>query len=186
MRILLLLVLPLLLMGAAAANPAEPGALAPDALGLGRDQQPLALSQYRGRVVVLSFWASWCAPCIAEMTMLENLQKAVGQDQLAVLGVNWRESHRDFQRLLQQLQDVQLTLSSDADGAVGARYGVTAIPQLFVIDQHGRIAYRHSGYDPQTIVTALLSEITGLLQAEDNAAGGVRAKMANEPASPQR
>lgn len=147
------------------AAPLVAGSLAPADLGLDAQNQPLRLDSLHGRVVVVSFWASWCAPCLAEMRVLENLQQRVGRERLVIVGINWRESRRQFRHLLERLGPVALTLGSDADGRIGAQYGVEAIPQLFVIDRAGVLAYVHSGYDPETIAGSLLDEIASLLDA---------------------
>lgn len=159
-----------LLLGppASAGSPAV-GALAPPALGLDLAGQPLRLESLRGRVVVLSFWASWCAPCLEEMKVLENLQARVGSGRLCIVGVNWRESRRAFRRLAERLGPLAITLASDADGQAGAQYGVSAIPRLFVIDAQGRLAFSHEGYDPQLLSGPLLEEIAALLSAPEAA-----------------
>lgn len=165
---LLLLGWSLALAAAPAAHAADrlaPGQMAPTALGVDAQGRTLELDSLRGRVVLLSFWASWCAPCLEEMKVLENLQQRLGPQQLVVVGINWQESRRQFRRLVERLGPVALTLGSDPDGRIGEQYGVTAIPRLFLIDTQGRLAYSHQGYDAQTIGTVLLTQIAELQQA---------------------
>ncbi|WP_169518367.1 TlpA family protein disulfide reductase [Solimonas variicoloris] len=151
-----------LLAGPAAAAPAV-GELPPDALGDDRDGQAVRASDFRGRILITTFWASWCGPCLRELTLLERLQQVVGRERLAVVGVNWKEDRARYQEILRRLAGLQLTLTHDPRGRIGARYGVEAIPRLFLVDADGRVAYTHTGYDPETSLPRLVDEINRLL-----------------------
>lgn len=154
-----------LLFAAAAAGAAPvPGEVPPDALGDDRDGHAVRVSDFRGRVLVTTFWASWCGPCLRELTMLERLQQVVGRERLVVVGVNWKEDRARYREILRRLAGLQLTLTHDPRGRIGARYGVEAIPRLFIVDADGRVAYARTGYDPETSLPRLVDEINSLLQ----------------------
>jgi peroxiredoxin len=148
---------------AASAAPA-PGEVPPDEVGSDRDGKAVKLSDYRGQVVVMTFWASWCGPCINEMTMLEKLQRVAGDGQLKVVAVNWREDRARYREIARRLKDFRLTLTSDPKGRVGEQYAVRAIPRMFIIDRDGRVAYSHTGYDPESSLPQIVDEVNTLLQ----------------------
>lgn len=163
-RIALVALAALLLAGAAAAQPAI-GEAPPDALGRDREGRPVQLTDFAGRVVVVSFWASWCAPCLDEMAVLEDLQRRIGRERLAVVGVNWHEDLFPYRAALQKLDRVQITLTRDAEQQVGDAYGVREIPALFIIGRDGRLAHRHRGFAPGQSAATLRAEIDILLAA---------------------
>ncbi|MFT4045420.1 MAG: TlpA disulfide reductase family protein [Solimonas sp.] len=149
---------------AAAAVAPAPGEVPPDEVGRDRDGGDVRLSDYRGQVVVMSFWASWCGPCIDEMTMLEKLQRAATRERLTVIAVNWKEDRDRYREIARRLKDFQLILTSDPKGRVGAQYAVKAIPRLFIIGRDGRVAYSHLGYDPESSMPRIVDEVNALLQ----------------------
>ncbi|NKF23658.1 TlpA disulfide reductase family protein [Solimonas marina] len=148
---------------AAPTAPPMPGDIAPDAVGMTVHGRPVRISDYRGRVIVLTFWASWCAPCRDELVLLERLQRSAGAQRLRVIAVNWHEARGRFPALVAQLGPAELTLSSDADGRAGDRYGVRMIPRMFIIDRDGRVAYTHTGYDPKASIGTIVDEVNTLL-----------------------
>ncbi|MGB6452793.1 MAG: TlpA disulfide reductase family protein [Steroidobacteraceae bacterium] len=106
------------------------------------------LSDYRGKVVVVSFWASWCPPCRKEIGVLAALQKQATRSKVVVFAVNWREDRSVFRQVehLLRSQGFDLSLVSDDDGYIGRQYGIDAIPHMFIIGRDGRIAAIHVGY----------------------------------------
>lgn len=144
-----LLLLVIVAIGAASSHAQQPrvGDLAPPSLGKTIDDTPVSVRDSSGKVTVVTFWASWCAPCLAELPRLDGIQKVVGPDQIRVVAVNI-EKTRVFSRLAPRLSELlQLTLTNDADGRVSAAYGRSAIPHLVLIGRDGRILNVHRGYD---------------------------------------
>ncbi len=106
---------------------------------------PHRLSNYRGRVVLLNFWAPWCRPCRGEPRGIERLPRKYGESNLAVVGMV--DEHPDeVQRLLQD-QGIGYPILYDNDSATFSRYGVTSLPTSVVIDRNGVIAARVSTTD---------------------------------------
>lgn len=106
-----------------------------------------SLSEQKGKVVILSFWATWCPPCRMEMPHLEALHKKYSGKPVRVLGVNLDLKPAELKEWMKRNQ---LTFSSlvDLDGAVAKQYQVEGIPTLLVIDQEGNIRQRGEGFDP--------------------------------------
>lgn len=164
--VLLSLVVGLLAVPASAASPL-PGEMPPaaGALGVDRQGQPVNLSDHRGKIVVVTFWASWCGPCRRELPMLEGLQKVVGKDALQVFAINWMEPRSDFVRIVRDRSWPRLDYLHDAKGELGELYGITSIPHMFVIGHDGEIAYTHRGYSAEGL-PKILDEILQLLPEE--------------------
>lgn len=150
------------------AMPAFAGKLAagmepPDHLGRGPDGKPVYISEHRGKIVIVSFWAIWCPPCRKELPVLDAIQKAAGHDKIRVFSVNWKEPRERFLELKRKLNDMSLTLLSDASGKLGAQYGVDAIPHMVIIGRDGKIAAVHRGYS-ESMLDGLIEEINTLWQ----------------------
>jgi thiol-disulfide isomerase/thioredoxin len=112
----------------------------------GSSGDPVHLSEYRGKIVIISFWASWCTPCRKELPVLAAIQKKATREKIVVFAVNWRESAERFRDIKHAFKDVDLTLVSDDRGYYGNEYGVDAIPHMIVIGRDGKIAAVHLGY----------------------------------------
>ncbi|MBI1801653.1 MAG: TlpA family protein disulfide reductase [Chloroflexi bacterium] len=149
---------------AAAANSlrAAPrvGFSAPDLRALSPSGESLSLGQWRGQVVVLNFWATWCGPCRAEMPALQSLYNAHQGDGLIVLGINQLEDAETAAGFLRALQ-LNFPVGLDRDGAIGARYQIRALPTTFFIDRNGVI--QDVVYGGPMDAALLQSKVTALL-----------------------
>ena len=107
----------------------------------GRDVDIGAL---KGRMVIVNFWATWCAPCVAEMPSLQALAKRLGNNKATVLGVNYHESTQKI-REFQERVPVQFALLRDPWQATSAAWNVTTLPTTFIVDANGVVRYRVVG-----------------------------------------
>ncbi len=107
----------------------------------------LRLSELRGEVVLINFWASWCGPCRQEMPVLSELHdkyKAMG---FTVLGVNVEENSDEARKLLKDMP-VSFPVLFDNDSSVSKQYDVAAMPSTVLVDRNGNMRYLHKGYKP--------------------------------------
>jgi thiol-disulfide isomerase/thioredoxin len=120
----------------------------------------VSLNQFKGKVVLLDFWATWCGPCRMTMPLLENLQKEY-PDKMVLLAVNLQESREEVQKYL-QAQNLHSQVLLDEEGRVGETYGTASIPMQVLIDKGGIVRYIQIGFSERTIKT-LREEIGKLL-----------------------
>ena len=105
----------------------------------------LSLSAYRGKVVYLDFWASWCAPCLIALPQLEKLQKEFPAAKFQVLSVNLDRDLDRARRFLRE-HDVNYPSGSDPDGNIADSYGLDTMPSSYLIDGKGVVRYVHRGF----------------------------------------
>ena len=121
-----------------------------------------ALSSQRGKVVILTFWASWCAPCRREIPILENAQRRVGNDKLTVFAVSFKENPDAAASLKKLASTWQINVIEDHNGWIASHYAITSIPHLFIIGRNGRVLANHIGYGDRSI-DDLVSDINHAL-----------------------
>jgi thiol-disulfide isomerase/thioredoxin len=136
------------------------GNAAPDFVLPDLNGKPLRLSSLRGRVVVLTFFASWCHPCEEDMPILERAQRDNGS-QVAVVGVNYQDIPGDTRDFVRRLGVTFPSLIEDSiDNPVATRYDVHAMPDTLFIDARGVVRARVYGqtntHDLQTALADLL------------------------------
>jgi len=115
------------------------GALAPDFEWADLDGKTLRLSTYRGKVVVVNFWATWCLPCREEMPALQRV--AASEPDLVVLEVDLMEPGDKARSFLDSLGLDRLQPVLDGDGATTRRFGVLTLPSTFFVDKDGVIRH---------------------------------------------
>lgn len=108
----------------------------------------VSLKDYRGKIVVLDFWATWCGPCQWTQKMLEDLQKEYPRE-MSLLAINQEESD-DVVRDYVQKQGLGAVVLLDKNGSIGRQYDAyNMIPKHFLIDRKGIVRYIKTGHDPQ-------------------------------------
>lgn len=97
-----------------------------------------SLASYRGQVVVLNFWASWCQPCQHEAPLLEHAERQLERHRATVLGVTYQDTVPDARRFVQRYGLTYPSLR-DVTGEVTHSYGTQALPESFLLDRSGRV-----------------------------------------------
>ena len=122
----------------------DPAVMAPDFELFDLDGKPYRLSDFRGHVVIINFWATWCPPCRAEMPSMQRAWEQIEDEGIQMLGINVGE---DEDTVFQFSADypVEFPLLLDRDSSVIAAWPVLGLPTNFVIDPRGRIVYRAIG-----------------------------------------
>lgn len=156
-----------------AAEPPWPPA--PPLAGPGLDRQVYRLTDLRGTVVLVSFWASWCPPCLREMPALQRLQASLDGRPFRVLAVNVGEDARRVRETLNRLgYDGAVLL--DADREAFAAWGVEGLPSSYLVGPQGRIRRQIRGEwdwdsdEARRLIEALLPPVPNDAPARDRAA----------------
>ncbi len=108
------------------------------------DGRPVQLSQYRGKVVLINFWATWCGPCTAEMPRIEKAFQQHASDPLMILAVNQGESAKQVQGFA-EIYRLTFPLVLDQKEQAGSAYRVQAFPTTFFVDRAGILREIHVG-----------------------------------------
>lgn len=124
--------------------------------------RPVKLSALRGQVVVINFWATWCAPCLQEMPLLDSLYKQHRNENFTLLGVNVEPDPGKADDWLKR-RPVSFPVLYDPRGDVSARYGIIGMPSTVFVDRKGDIRYVHRGYRPGD-ESAYANRLSELLQ----------------------
>ncbi|MEZ5500147.1 MAG: TlpA disulfide reductase family protein [Steroidobacteraceae bacterium] len=135
----------------AAALPVVAGPAAAPAPGFtlaSRGGKPVALSQFKGQVVMLNFWASWCGPCRQEMPLLESIYKKYKPMGFTMVGVNVEPDTKAADAWLAEHATVSFPIVYDTDSKVSKLYKVQGMPSTVIIDRKGNARVFHRGYKP--------------------------------------
>jgi thiol-disulfide isomerase/thioredoxin len=103
------------------------------------------LKDLHGKVVLVDFWASWCAPCLSSFPWMDDLQKRHGQQGLVVVAVNLDQDRALAEAFLRKTAP-QFRIEFDAQGALAKQFGVRAMPTSFLIDRSGKLRITHQGF----------------------------------------
>jgi cytochrome c biogenesis protein CcmG/thiol:disulfide interchange protein DsbE len=119
------------------------------------------IESFAGRIILVNFFASWCAPCAAEMDVLATLPQDV-----EIYGVAWRDNPKKLQKWLSDKADVYDYIGLDEQGKSSILYGITGVPESFLIDKNGAIILHHAGpLTPDVVEKTLLPLIHKGLQS---------------------
>src|SRR5690606_23955807 len=109
------------------------------------DGETVSASDYRGRVLFINFWATWCEPCRRELPAFETFVKSQPEDGAAIIAVNVAETTEQVQAFLEENGVDGITVLMDTDQAVADEYGIRQLPVTYVVDQNGVIRYPKYG-----------------------------------------
>ena len=133
---------------------APPEALAPSFSVQGLDGRAVRLSDFKGRAVVLDFWATWCVPCRASMPHLNSMQERYGRSGLVVLGLSVDDAEPQAVRRFADRLGVKFRLAMADERVLGLYGPIRSIPTTFFINRRGEVVRRVVGYlDEETLET---------------------------------
>jgi peroxiredoxin len=112
-----------------------------------RGGKDVSLAQYKGQVVMINFWASWCGPCRQEMPLLESIYKKYNKLGFTLLGVNVEPDSKAADDWLKQTP-VSFPVLYDKESKVSQLYDVGGMPSTIIIDRKGNVRVLHKGYKP--------------------------------------
>jgi peroxiredoxin len=142
------------------------GKKAPEFSGKTADSIKISLSDYRGKVVLLDFWASWCVPCRKEMPFLVDLFQKNKEKGLAIIGINIDQDAKNRDKFLSALAaKPEFPIVTDPKSKICPLYNLEGMPFTVLIDRKGFIRFRHVGFKDDA-PTGLLKEVKILLQEE--------------------
>lgn len=156
------------------ANDAK-GKQAPDFTLQDLDGRPVKLSDYRGKAVLLNFWATFCGPCKVEMPWLVELQKQYGPQGLQIVGVALDDSGKDTIQKYAKEMGVNYTILQGQD-SVGDAYGAVGLPATFYIDRNGKIVDSALGLVSRSEIEDNIKKALSEGNAQTAATNGVKAR----------
>jgi thiol-disulfide isomerase/thioredoxin len=131
--------------------------------------QPVSLSDFRGKIVFINFWTTWCLACVIEMPSMEKLHQKFKDKDFVILAINLQES---ASKVIEFFKEHKLSFTAllDTTGDVGAGFGIRAIPTTFILDKNGRLIGKVLGpreWDGHNSL-ALFEYLTGSYVANSN------------------
>lgn len=137
----------LLIAVAAFASTGLSGKPAPDFALKNSAGENVRLTDLRGEVVMINFWATWCGPCRQEMPLLDEMHARYNRVGFTLLGVNIDDDQRRAEEMIESL-GVTFPVVFDSTKAVSEQYDVSAMPVTILLDREGVVRYVHYGYKP--------------------------------------
>lgn len=125
------------------------------------DGKPVSLTEAKGKIVLLNFWATWCGPCRAEIPDLVDLQKRYA-DKLEIIALATQEDDSDQVRRFVQHSGINYRVAMASDDVVRDYGGIAALPTSFVIDAQGRVVQKHIGLNDPTLYERELKAMLGM------------------------
>jgi thiol-disulfide isomerase/thioredoxin len=136
------------------------GETVPSYLGIDRENTKINAPDYVGKVLVVTFWASWCGPCLKELQVLENLQNTA-KTNVQVIAINIEERDK-FKSVSRALSALNLKLAHDYSKSVAEKFGVKGIPHMLIIGRDGKVLNVHRGYG-DGMIPRLAAEINAAM-----------------------
>ena len=129
--------------------------------GIQTSAQEFDLSTYKGKVVYMDFWASWCGPCRQSFPWMSQLQEKYKSQGLVVIGVNVDQEQKLADKFIKELTP-SFNIVFDPEGKLATGYQVAGMPSAFIVDRSGKVRFKHIGFH-QDKTSQYEQEITTLL-----------------------
>ena len=119
-------------------------------------KKTINLDDYKGKKVILNFWATWCPPCVNEMPLLQEVYNNRKGEGIEVIGINYNEDYERVKKFISE-KGVVFTILIDSDLKVSMDYGVIGLPVTFFIDREGRIKEKFKGELNKKLIEDILN-----------------------------
>lgn len=130
--------------------------------GLLQGAAPVSLAAFKGEPVAVNFFASWCLPCRAEHPLLERIAEEHG---IQLVGIAYKDRPEDARRYLDDLGNPYAAIGADESGRAGIEFGLTGVPETYVIDRDGIVRFRLAGpIAPDNLKDQLAPAIRAVMQ----------------------
>lgn len=126
------------------------------------DGEDVSISEYRGKKVIINFWASWCPPCIREMPEFQALHNELDEEETILLAINLTDGQRETRTLADNFlkeNNLDLNVLYDTVGNAFFEFNVTSIPQTFFLDEEGTVQYSILGMTDKETLDAVLERM---------------------------
>ncbi len=151
---LCLLVAWLLMRGPGVTEPVSEGQTAPDFRFKDQYGKELSLSDFRGKVVLVNFWATWCSPCREEMPSMDALSHQMDREQLKILALSVDDSWDSVNEFMRQTK-MTVPVYADFDKKISLQYGTLKFPETYIVDRKGKVALKVIGATDWTAPTMI-------------------------------
>ena len=131
-------------------------------IAVNTDSHPITLQDFKGQVVYVDFWASWCGPCRKSFPWLNQMQQKHGAQGFKVIAINV-DSDRELARRFLEENKAEFTIGYDAEGQLASAFQVQGMPSSFLIDRAGVIRHSHVGFREKEI-NSIEKQIQNLIQ----------------------
>ena len=146
-------------------NKQAPKFSAPNLFGKLERHPVVSQKLFKGKVIILNFWASWCSACYTEHSVLMKLSK---DKRVTMVGVAYKDKQSSALAFLKKLGNPFKYIAHDESGDVGIEYGVSKVPETFVIDKNGIVRYKHLGPISYDFLSKKLLPLIGKLYNSHN------------------
>lgn len=167
MRVVIVLIFCFFCTFARANNQLVEGDNPPLSFGTTAQGEELTMASLPGKIVIVTFWASWCAPCRDELSVLARVRKYVPDAQLEIIAINFGEERSLFRKASKLLAATGLKITHDRSFRLSNSLGIEGIPYMLMIDHTGKIKHIHTGFGEKSLNT-LVEEINAMLKAQQS------------------
>jgi len=147
---------------------ARPGDQAPENFAATVAGDVIRADAHQGKIIVATFWATWCAPCRQEIAVLARLRKAVPKAELEIVAINFGETRRTVISASKRLAPYELTVTHDYKNRLSKSLGIRSIPFMMLIDHTGVIKHVYRGFD-EGLIDPLVDELNLMLRERSKA-----------------